>query len=142
MVEACTGIVFCTMTYRYDELLTQLKLADMSPWTNKWNEVFDFTAHRTAGDGTPNWRNSINLYWNLIAPLGEVQEKIEKVQAVRGQDAVKSIYDIDEADLESITLEFNEADTDCCFDVGEYFNDYQHNIIKGVVPSAQFKGQA
>lgn len=129
------------MTYWYEELLTQLKLADMSPWTNKWNEVFDFTAHRTADDGTPNWRNSSNLNWKLIAPLGEVTEKMEKVQAFKGADAVKSLYDIEEADLESITLEFDEEETNCFFDVGPYFNDYARNMIKGVVPCAQFKGQ-
>ena len=52
--------------------------------------------------------------------------------------------DIDEADLDQIILEFNEEfeiQSDL-FDVGPYFNDYSHNIIKGVVPSAQFKGQA
>ena len=43
--------------------------------------------------------------------------------------------------MAKITLEFNEEYEvmSGLFDVGPYFNMYSQNIIKGVVPSAQFK---
>ena len=51
--------------------------------------------------------------------------------------------DITETDLDCITLEFNEEYEimSGLFDVGPYFNMYSQNIIKGVIPSAQFKNR-
>ena len=51
--------------------------------------------------------------------------------------------DITDSDLECINLEFNEEYEimSGLFDVGPYFNMYAHNIIKGVIPSAQLKGK-
>lgn len=70
VVEACTGIDFSTMTYWYDELLCQMKMCMTSPWTNKWQAVYDFTAHRTAESGVPNWSIDDALIWDMIKPLG------------------------------------------------------------------------
>jgi len=67
------------MTYWYEELLSQMKLASVSPWTNKRNAVFDFTAHRTADNGDPNWGIESQLNWSGMAPMAEVNEKITKV---------------------------------------------------------------
>jgi hypothetical protein len=124
VVEACTNIKFSTMTYWYEELLSQMKLASISPWTNKWNAVFDFTAHRTAPNGDPNWSISPDLNWNGMAPLAEVNEKITKVKAFK--EHVKHIKDITPSDLECITLEFDEEFEimSGLFDIGPYFNMY------------------
>ena len=46
VVEACSGIMFSTMTYWYEELLNQMQMASISPWANKWSEVYDFTGNR------------------------------------------------------------------------------------------------
>ena len=71
-----------------------------------------------------------------MAPLGEVEEKVSKVQQFKQN--VKSMADIRDSDLELITLEFNEdhAIGSGLFDVGPYFNAYSQNMIKGVIPSA------
>ena len=79
VVEACTNIVFSTMTYWYDDLLTQMRLANTSPWSNNWTKIYDFTPHKTAESGVPNWSIDTSLNWKMIAPLGEVSEKITKV---------------------------------------------------------------
>ena len=54
---------------------------------------------------------------------------------------LKSAAEIKDSDLECITLEFDEEAMIMAslFDVGSYFNEYSQNIIKGVIPSAQFK---
>ena len=90
----------------------------------------------------PNWCITEKLTWRLIPFLGEIYEKISKVQEFKGVDRVKNMADITDSDLECITLEFNEEYEifSGLFDVGPYFNMYSQNIIKGVVPSAQFKG--
>ena len=74
-----------------------------------------------------------------MAPLGEIEEKITKVQQFKQN--VKSVADIKDSDLELITLEFDEERSimSGLFDVGPYFNAYSQNMIKGVIPSAQFK---
>ena len=79
IVEACENIQFSTMTYWYEELLSQMQAAKVSPWANKWNEVYDFTPNRGAENGDPNWSIDESLHWKMIAPLGEVVEKMEKV---------------------------------------------------------------
>lgn len=80
VVEACTGIEFSVMTYWYDELLCQLQMCNTSPWTNKWQDIYDFTAHKTAASGVPNFTVNTALDWNMMAPMAEVQEKVSKVQ--------------------------------------------------------------
>ena len=139
VVEACTNIRFTTMTYWYEELLAQMQAADVSPWANKWQGVYDFTAHRQT-EGVPNWSISQQLNWKMIPFLGEIHEKVSKVREFKG-DRIKSVRDITESDLQCITLEFDEEYEimSGLFDVGPYFNMYSQNIIKGVVPSAQFK---
>ena len=74
-----------------------------------------------------------------MAPLGEIEEKVTKVQQFKQN--VRSLADIRDSDLECITLEFDEdyEIMSGLFDVGPYFNAYSQNIIKGVIPSAQFK---
>ena len=42
----------------------------------------------------------------MMAPLGEVEEKVTKVQQFKQN--VKSLSDIKDSDLECITLEFDE----------------------------------
>lgn len=76
----------------------------------------------------------------MIPFLGEINEKVSKVREFKG-DRIKSVRDITESDLQCITLEFDEEYEimSGLFDVGPYFNMYSQNIIKGVIPSAQFK---
>ena len=126
VVEACSKIEFSVTTYWYEELLDQLQKAGVSPWCNKWNEVFDFTAHKQAADGSPNWELDTGLNWDMIAPLYGVNEKMTKVKELKGDDQVKSVKDIEEADLEQIVLEFDEEEEimPALFDVGPYWNQY------------------
>ena len=45
IIEASSNITFSSFQgYSYPELLQQMKLAKLSPWNNKWSEVFDFSA--------------------------------------------------------------------------------------------------
>ena len=89
--------------------------------------------------GKKNWMITPALNWKMMAPLGEVEEKVTKVQQFKQN--VKSLTDISKSDLECITLEFDEEYEimSGLFDVGPYFNAYSQNMIKGVIPSAQFK---
>lgn len=138
VVEACSNIRFSSMTYWYEELLNQMQQASISPWTNKWQAVYDFTAHRGV-EGVPNWAIDEKLIWEMLPPLGEVNEKVTKVREFKG--SVKNLNDISDSDLQCITLEFKQENEimSSLFDVGPYFNNYSQNIIKGVIPSAQFK---
>ena len=113
-----------------------MQKADVSPWANKWNEVYDFTGNREVVPGQPNWVIKPALNWKMMAPLGEVEEKVSKVQQFKQN--VRSMADIKDSDLELITLEFDEdyAIGSGLFDVGPYFNAYSQNMIKGVIPSA------
>lgn len=112
-----------------------MQASSISPWANKWQAVYDFTPNR-GQEGVKNWMIAEKLNWKIIAPLGEIHEKVSKVKAFK--DRVKSIKDITESDLECITMEFNEdyEIMSGLFDVGPYFNMFSQNIIKGVVPSA------
>ena len=135
VVEACTGIEFSTMTYWYEELLPQIQACNLSPWTNKWEAIYDFTAHKTSESGVPNFTVSPELNWRMMAPLGEISEKVNKVKEFKQQ--VKGVQDIKDSDLDLIRLEFDEEQQimPAFFDVGPYFNSYAQNIIKGIVPS-------
>ena len=95
------------------------------------------------GEGHPNWTTIDSLKWRLIPFLGEIHEKVTKVQEFKGADRIKSVNDITDSDLQCINLEFDEEYEvmSGLFDVGPYFNMYSQEIIKGVVPSAQFKGK-
>lgn len=138
------------MTYWYEELLGQMKSAGLSPWANKWNLVNDsspipvVSAFLTEDVQSPIVKNFVvasNLNWRLIPPLGEIYEKITKVKEIK--PSVRGIQDITETDLDEVELQFDEEFEimSGLFDVGPYFNVYSQNIIKGVIPSAQFKGK-
>ena len=81
--------------------------SNISIWTNKWTDVFDFTAHKTADDGTPNWMIKQVLYdeMNVFIPsLEKAKEKLQSLRKVHG-DELKTIrgYD-DEVDLGMIDI--------------------------------------
>ena len=138
MVEACTGIEFSVMTYWYEELLCQLQMCNTSPWNNKWQDIYDFTAHKTAASGVPNFtvNTALDWDWDTMAPMANMHEIVTKVQEIN--PTVKSVQDIEGSDLDQIRLEFklDEMVKPELFDVGRYFNRYAQFIIKGVVPSA------
>ena len=138
------------MTYWYEELLGQMQSAGLSPWTNKWHVVNDnspapVSAFVPSGVISPisprkNFVVAANLNWKFIPPLGEIYEKITKVKEIK--PSVQGIQDVTETDSEMISLQFDEEYEimSGLFDVGPYFNVYSQNIIKGIIPSAQFKG--
>ena len=55
MVESSTNFKFLPMTYAYDELFEHMMPSRISPWTNNWTEVFDFTPQKRAENGEPNY---------------------------------------------------------------------------------------
>ena len=144
----CRGIKFGAMTYWYEELLGQMQSAGLSPWINKWNMVNDLSpspvsAFVTSDIQSPTTKNFVvasNLNWIFIPPLGEIYEKISKVK--ENKPSVQGIQDVTETDLSMISLQFDEEYEimSGLFDVGPYFNVYSQNIIKGIIPSGQFKG--
>ena len=83
-----------------------MQAANVSLWANLWYKVHDFTPGRGAINGDPNWFVNPKLNWKLMAPLGEVQEKVSKVKEFKSK--VKSVKDISDSDLELIRLEFDE----------------------------------
>ena len=76
VVESCSNVQFYTMTYWYEDLLSQMQSALTSPWANKWTEVYDFTASTQIRADVPNWSVLSTLNWALLPPLLEVNEKI------------------------------------------------------------------
>ena len=93
MIESSTEIKFLPMTYAYDELFTHMMNSNTSPWTNNWTEVFDFTPHKKAASGEPNYHISgEELLPNFIRPLAHAKEIIEK-----SEGEPKSLNEVDEA---------------------------------------------
>ena len=123
VVESCSNVQFYTMTYWYEDLLSQMQSALTSPWANKWTEVYDFTASTQIRADVPNWSVLSTLNWSLLPPLQEVNEKIQKVREFKG-DKIKTTNDISDSDLQLIRLEFDEEASimSGLFDVGSYFN--------------------
>ena len=113
-------------------------MCNTSPWNNKWQDIYDFTAHKTAASGVPNFtvNTALDWDWDTMAPMANMHEIVTKVQEIN--PTVKSVQDIEGSDLDQIHLEFklDEMVKPELFDVGRYFNRYAQFIIKGVVPSA------
>ena len=73
MVESSTNIKFLPQTYAYDELFEHFMGANISPWTNLWTDVFDFTPHKKSETGEPNFFTTSNLEKGFIRPLEQTK---------------------------------------------------------------------
>lgn len=131
VVESCTGVKFYSNTYEYDGLLSHLMKAKISLWNNKWTEVYDFTPHKTADDGTPNWTVVPDLYeGDFIVPLERMKGMLEKVRAVHGEE-VKTIRGHEVENDEPEEPEFDRLPVD----LGQYFKKHLKTMTWGVPPS-------
>ena len=69
------------MTYAYDEVFTHMMHCNISPWTNNWTEIFDFTPQKKAATGEPNYYISgEELDYDFIRPLAHAKEIMSKVE--------------------------------------------------------------
>ena len=57
------------MVYDYPELWEQMHASMLSPCCNNWSDVFDFTPHKNAATGEPNYFISGDLEPELVKPL-------------------------------------------------------------------------
>lgn len=73
VVESCTNIKFLSMTYGYRELFSQMRPSMVSPWTNNWFDIYDFTPHKRADDGSPNFYCVPQIDRQFMRPLEEAK---------------------------------------------------------------------
>ena len=145
MVEASTNIKFIPMVYEYSELFSHMLPSKLSPWCNLWTDVFDFTPHKTSPTGEPNYFFEGALQPNFIRPLDQAKSLMEKAAQARGEE-IKSLEEILPEDLEQMQLEVAQESKAARYaapnyDLGDYFNNYVHRMLKTVPPTRQFLGK-
>ena len=74
------------MTYAYDELFEHMRPSTVSPWTNNWFDVYDFTPHKTAPTGEPNFFLAGDLVPEFMVPLEKAKLLIQKVGEIKGTE--------------------------------------------------------
>ena len=83
------------MLYQYPELLNQMLAAELSPWDNLWNEVFEVSPQNVPTSAKSKnkqaWLVAPALQWNFVPPLGWAEEAFEKVSAYRGQGKITGL---------------------------------------------------
>ena len=86
VVESSTNIKFLPQTYAYDELFAGFMGARISPWTNLWTDVFDFTPHKKSADGEPNFYTVSNLEKDFVRPLEKTKQIIDIAKERKGEE--------------------------------------------------------
>ena len=61
-------------THSYAELFSHMRSAQISPWTNNWVEVFDFTPHKKASTGEPNFEIVSDQVMDFIRPVEQAKK--------------------------------------------------------------------
>ena len=124
------------MTYAYKELFSQMRPCMVSPWTNNWNDIFDFTPHKKSPDASvPNFYCVSSLETDFIKPLEQVKELIMKATVAKGV-AIKSLNELEPADLDQIDIDI--AIEKPSFSLGDYFDNFSVNMLRTVPPTRQF----
>ena len=77
------------MVYAYPELFAQMLPSTISPWCNNWTDIFDFTPHKTAESGAPNFSISGELKPNFILPLTKASRLMDKAREIN--EEIKSL---------------------------------------------------
>ena len=86
VIESCTNIGFLPMTYGYEELWQHMHPSTVSPWTNNWIEVYDFTPHKKAATGEPNYYINSEIDPSFIKPLKLAKEVMARASASVGHE--------------------------------------------------------
>ena len=137
-MEVSTNVKFVPMTYNYAELLSQMKIAELSPWDNLWNDAIDLTTKRASMSRKFSVADiQQTIQWNFIPPLEWAEEAFAQVKVHRGKySELNGLHEITRADLEAVVLRYDEEETAHVdrFDLGSYFNQFAHNIMKGGLP--------
>ena len=101
------------MLYQYPELLSQMLAAELSPWDNLWNEVFEVTPQNLPVNSAKTkqaWMVAPALQWNFVPPLGWAQEAFEKVSAYRGHGKISGLHQITRDDLSNVEITHSDED--------------------------------
>ena len=105
VVESSTNIKFLPMTYGYDKLFSHMCLSKISPWTNNWTDVFDFTPGKKSATGEPNFYIAGDpLVYDFVRPLEHAKEIIEKASS--DELVVKSLAEVDDEVADQIVEEY------------------------------------
>jgi hypothetical protein len=80
-----------------------MKLAKLTPWTNKWTDFFDFTKSK---DGTLNYSLNKQINPNFSTSLILMESIVSQLEALKGSK-VESLNKITDADLDSINIDFS-----------------------------------
>ena len=142
VIEASTNIKFVPMVYSYPELFTHMRSAMVSPWTNSWTAIFDFTPHKVSTSGEPNFFCEGELTHDFIRPLWQARSLIEKATVSRGK-APTSLNEVTQEELDQIQplLEqesLSRASEAPAFSLGDYFDAFVGNMLKTVPPTRQY----
>ena len=71
-----------------------MKAANISIWTNKWSDIYDFTPHKKADDGSPNFTVSSVLKNNFVTSFKEMKMTFDKISKEKGVET-NSMLDIE-----------------------------------------------
>ena len=99
MIESSTNIKFLPMTYEYPELFSHMFPSRVSPWCNNWSNVFDFTPHKKAASGEPNFTLSFDLDPQFVRPLWQGKAIVARVRELKGEE-LRSLEEVMPADLD------------------------------------------
>ena len=125
IIESCSEVHFVPMTYSYNELLSQMQRAELSPWQNQWNDcIVKIMRQSLVGQAKANWDILPELQWNFVPPLEWAEEAFAKCKAFQGVGKVTGLHHITREDLASIQIDYTEeavvrADL---FNLGPNFN--------------------
>ena len=93
------------MTYAYDEVFSHMMQCKISPWTNNWTDVFDFTPQKKSPTGEPNWFTEADpLVENFMRPLEHAKEIMAKAEG-----EPKSLAEVDPEVQAQIIEEYEAA---------------------------------
>jgi len=53
--------------------------SSLSPWTSKWNDIFDFTPNKKADTGLPNFYLGESLEKDFMMPLERAKKIMYKM---------------------------------------------------------------
>jgi hypothetical protein len=65
-------------------MITQMKAAKLSPWNNKWNDVYDFTPNQGADSKKKNYRIKKDILPSFVTSLEQMLSIFTRIEKARG----------------------------------------------------------
>jgi hypothetical protein len=99
VIEASSDIKFYPLQhYHYPEMMAQMTEAQLSPWNNKWSDVYDFTPSQTKQE---HFSLEILPQLTFVAPYVELRKIFDRVNEDRkamSLDSTNLLKDLNDED--------------------------------------------